>query len=295
MTASIYSPLTPAAIRSQSCGSERRVADAGAGQSLCLRRGGARQHRRQQRPGLCLQHRCRWDQLHRLHPQPGRAAAPDSWLDGDAAGRVRARRRGAQRGQHEARRHAGQHLADRQLHPRSGRAPARGPGITVRRAGRRPVRQRVPPHQSRQLFVANAHNGSRPRARRLGVSTTPNGTLSPIAGSPFADFQTAPCWLVVSPDGQYVYALDTGSAEISSYAIARDGTLTPVEQHARQFHPRCHRDRHRAERRRPHAYLNMAKVNGVGEFAVHGGTVRQLPGSPVPASGSGSTVGITTS
>ena len=28
-------------------------------------------------------------------------------------------------------------------------------------------------------------------------------------------------------------------------------------------------------------YLNMAKVDGVGEFAVHGGTVTQLPGSPV--------------
>ena len=40
-------------------------------------------------------------------------------------------------------------------------------------------------------------------------------------------------------------------------------------------------------------YLNMGKVNGVGEFRVDGGTVTQLPGSPVPAAGSGTTSGIT--
>jgi hypothetical protein len=41
-------------------------------------------------------------------------------------------------------------------------------------------------------------------------------------------------------------------------------------------------------------YLNMAKVNSVGVFAVHGGSVNQLPSSPVEATGSTTTAGITT-
>ena len=145
-----------------------------------------------------------------------------------------------------------------------------------------------------QLFVANAHNGN-----GLGTVSAyddlPDGTLSPIGASPFANFQTAPCWLVVSPDGQYVYALDTGSAEISSYAIAQDGTLTLLSNTPISSTPGVTGTDIALSADGGTLYLNMARVNGVGEFAVHGGTVRQLPGSPVPASGSGSTVGITTS
>jgi hypothetical protein len=39
----------------------------------------------------------------------------------------------------------------------------------------------------------------------------------------------------------------------------------------------------------------MGKTNAVAAFAIHGGTVTQLPGSPTAAAGSGITVGITTS
>lgn len=150
-----------------------------------------------------------------------------------------------------------------------------------------------------QLFVANAHNdvaaGTTGHGTISAFNDAPNGTLSPIAGSPFADFQTAPCWLVVSPDGEYVYALDTGSAYISSYAIAQDGTLTLLSNTPVSSTPGVTGTDIALSAGGGTLYLNMARVNGVGEFAVHGGTVRQLPGSPVPASGSGSTVGITTS
>lgn len=145
-----------------------------------------------------------------------------------------------------------------------------------------------------QLFVANAHNGA-----DLGTVSAfydrPNGTLAPIGGSPVADLQTAPCWLVVSPDGRYVYALDTGSGYISSYAIAPDGTLRLLSNTPVSSTPGVTGTDIALSADGGTLYLNMARVNGVGEFAVHGGTVSQLPGSPVPASGSGSTVGITTS
>lgn len=145
-----------------------------------------------------------------------------------------------------------------------------------------------------QLFVANAHNGA-----DLGTVSAfyerPNGTLAPIGASPVADLQTAPCWLVVSPDGRYVYALDTGSGYISSYAIAPDGMLRLLSNTPVSSTPGVTGTDIALSADGGTLYLNMARVNGVGEFAVHGGTVSQLPGSPVPASGSGSTVGITTS
>ena len=172
--------------------------------------------------------------------------------------------------------------------------PHAAPGSPYAAQGVGPFGSEFRPTNPDQLFVANAHNGA-------GLGTVSayddlrDGTLSPIGASPFANFQTAPCWLVVSPDGQYVYALDTGSAEISSYAIARDGTLTLLSNTPISSTPGVTGTDIALTADGSTLYLNMARVNGVGEFAVHGGTVRQLPGSPVPASGSGSTVGITTS
>ena len=86
-----------------------------------------------------------------------------------------------------------------------------------------------------------------------------------------------------------------GSAEISSYAIAPDGTLTLLSNTPVSSTPGVTGTDIALSADGGTLYLNMARVDGVGEFAVHGGTVTQLPGSPVPASGSGSTVGITTS
>ena len=42
-----------------------------------------------------------------------------------------------------------------------------------------------------------------------------DGTLSPIGASPFPDYQTAPCWLEISHDGQYVFAVNTPSMSVS--------------------------------------------------------------------------------
>jgi 6-phosphogluconolactonase (cycloisomerase 2 family) len=175
---------------------------------------------------------------------------------------------------------------------RSGR-PHAAPGSPYAAQGVGPFGSQFRPTDPNQLFVANAHNGA-----GLGTVSAfddlPDGTLSAIGASPFADFQTAPCWLVISPDGQYVYALDTGSAEISSYAIARDGTLTLVSNTPVSSTPGVTGTDIALSADGRTLYLNMGKVNGVGEFAIHGGTVTQLPGSPVPASGSGDTAGITT-
>ncbi|HUA07416.1 MAG TPA: beta-propeller fold lactonase family protein [Solirubrobacteraceae bacterium] len=176
---------------------------------------------------------------------------------------------------------------------RSGR-PHAAPGSPYAAQGLGPFGSQFRPTNPNQLFVDNAHNGT-----GLGTVSAftdlPNGALSPIGGSPFADLQTAPCWQVISPDGRYLYALDTGSAEISTYAIAWDGVLTLMSNTPLSATPGVTGTDVALSPDGRTLYVNMGKINGVAAFSVHGGTVTQLPTSPTPASGSGSTVGITVS
>jgi 6-phosphogluconolactonase (cycloisomerase 2 family) len=52
-----------------------------------------------------------------------------------------------------------------------------------------------------------------------------NGTLTPISGS-VVDFQTAPCWIVVTPDGKFAYVVNTASGVISGYQVGSNGELS---------------------------------------------------------------------
>ncbi|HMG63745.1 MAG TPA: beta-propeller fold lactonase family protein, partial [Streptosporangiaceae bacterium] len=83
------------------------------------------------------------------------------------------------------------------------------------------------PARPSQLFVSNAHNG-------VGLGTVSAyrdgllGRLTPAGASPYADGQTAPCWVEISHDGRYLFTVNTGSASISSYAIKADGSLALI-------------------------------------------------------------------
>jgi len=83
------------------------------------------------------------------------------------------------------------------------------------------------PSRPSQLFVSNAHNGT-------GLGTISayqdafSGHLTSIGSSPFADGQTAPCWVEISHDGKYLFTVNPGSGNISSYAIRRDGSLVLI-------------------------------------------------------------------
>ena len=78
-----------------------------------------------------------------------------------------------------------------------------------------------------QLFVSDAHGGS-----AAGVVSAYNagadGTLTPIGSSPFADNQTAPCWVAITANGKYLFAVNTAVPSVSSYAVNADGSLSLI-------------------------------------------------------------------
>ena len=145
------------------------------------------------------------------------------------------------------------------------------------------------PAQPAQLFVSNAHNGA-------GLGTVSayrdsfSGQLSPVGASPYADGQTAPCWVEISHNGKYLFTVNTGSANISSYAINPDGSLTligstPIRGGGADIDARLSPDG------------ETLSVDGSGNhilsvFAVNGGTLTELPSSPVPLPAGGAPAGI---
>jgi 6-phosphogluconolactonase (cycloisomerase 2 family) len=52
-----------------------------------------------------------------------------------------------------------------------------------------------------------------------------DGILNTISGS-VPDSQTAPCWIAITPDGRFAYAVNTGSAVISGYQVSYNGELS---------------------------------------------------------------------
>jgi len=129
------------------------------------------------------------------------------------------------------------------------------------------------------LFVSNAHDGAGNGSVSV-YDVGADGALTAVAGSPFADNQTAPCWVAISPDGEALFAVNTGSGTVSSYAVASDGTLALVGSTAlagpaprRAFDAAVSPDG---------AYMYIVNaVGGISAFAVDGTSITELPGSPV--------------
>jgi 6-phosphogluconolactonase len=135
------------------------------------------------------------------------------------------------------------------------------------------------PANPSQLFVSNAHNGT-----GLGTVSAYSdgffGQLSPIGSSPFADGQTAPCWVEISHNGRYLFTVNTGSGNISSYAINRDGSLVLVGSFAIKGGGADIDARLSPDGR--YLLVDGSGMHFVSVFAVHGGTLTEVPGSPTP-------------
>jgi 6-phosphogluconolactonase len=165
------------------------------------------------------------------------------------------------------------------------------PGSPFAAQGLGPFGSEFRPTNPSQLFVTNAHNGT-----DLGTVSAfkdaANGTLSSIGSSPFANSQTAPCWLIISHDGRYLFAVNTGSGTISRDAIAPGGALrllgsTPVGSTGGvgAVDPGLSADGR-------YLYVNESRIDAVGMFAVNGGDLTELASSPVALPAGATPAGI---
>jgi 6-phosphogluconolactonase (cycloisomerase 2 family) len=156
-------------------------------------------------------------------------------------------------------------------------APA--PGSPIAAQGLGPFGSEFRPTNPHQLFVSNAHDGlGNGTVSAFSVDT--QGTLAPIGNSPFPDLQTAPCWVEISHDGHYLFAVNTAVSTISRYTIATNGTLTLLgstpQKNPTGLAP--------VDARLDPSGRTLSVVNGGGNsvttFAVHGGNLTELPSSP---------------
>jgi len=74
------------------------------------------------------------------------------------------------------------------------------------------------------ILVSNAAGGAA-NASSLTSYRFDDGLLSVLAGPAPTD-QSAACWVVTTRSGRFAYTTNTGSASVSGYAIATDGTPT---------------------------------------------------------------------
>jgi len=147
------------------------------------------------------------------------------------------------------------------------------------------------PTHGNQLFVSNAHDGA--GAGSVSVyDVAANGALTAITGSPFADNQTAPCWVAISPDGQALFAVNTASGSVSRYSVASDGTLTLIGSTGlntpaglRPFDAAVSPDG-------KNLYIVDAGVAKVSAFSVDGTTIHEIDGSPVSIPGGAAPFGM---
>jgi hypothetical protein len=98
------------------------------------------------------------------------------------------------------------------------------PGSPFAAQGLGPFGSAFRPTNPRQVFVSNAHDGAG-NGTVSAFDVAANGTLTSIGASPFPDFQTAPCWVEISPDGRYLFAVNTASNSVSRYGIDGAGDL----------------------------------------------------------------------
>ena len=146
---------------------------------------------------------------------------------------------------------------------------AQGPG---------PFGSEFRPTNGTQLFVSNAHGGTN-NGTVSAFGDASDGTLTSIGSSPFPDLQTAPCWVEISHDGQFLFTVNTASNSISRYAIAADGSLSLLGSTSLGSTSLGAED----ARLGPDGdtlWVVDTGAKAVSAFAVSGGDLTQLPSSP---------------
>ena len=164
------------------------------------------------------------------------------------------------------------------------------PGSPFAAQGPGPFGSEFRPTDPTQLFVSNAHGGPG-NGTISAFSDGSDGTLTSIDTSPFPDFQTAPCWVEISHDGQFLFTVNTASNSISRYAIAGDGSLSLLGSTSLGSANVGAED----ARLGPNGgtlWVVDTGVRAVSAFAVNGGNLTQLSSSPTPLPAGSAPFGI---
>jgi 6-phosphogluconolactonase (cycloisomerase 2 family) len=167
---------------------------------------------------------------------------------------------------------------------------AAAPGSPFTAQGTGPFGSEFSPTDPTQVFVSNAHDGAgngTVSAFDVGV----DGTLTSIGASPFADFQTAPCWVEISHDGRFLFTVNTASNSISRYAIAADGSLTLLGSTSLST-PSAGAFDARLGPGGSTLWVVESGADAVAAFAVAGGNLAELPSSPTPLPAGAAPFGI---
>jgi sugar lactone lactonase YvrE len=136
------------------------------------------------------------------------------------------------------------------------------------------------PTNAAQLYVTNAHDGAN-AGTVSAFAVGADGALAAIAASPFPDEQTAPCWVEISHDGQYLFAVNTASGSISSYSIATGGSLTLLR--STSVNAAATPEDARLSPDGTTLWVVDPTAVAVSGFAVNRGRLTELPTSPTPA------------
>lgn len=164
---------------------------------------------------------------------------------------------------------------------RNGRlTPAPGSPFAAQGVG--PFGSEFRPTDPSQLFVSNAHDGAG-NGTVSAFSIAANGVLSSIGTSPFANQQTATCWVEITHDGEFLFAVNTASGSISRYSIARDGTLTLLGSTPISNQSGLGAVDARLSTDGETLYVNESQARAVGEFDVQGGQLSEIGSVSLPA------------
>ena len=164
------------------------------------------------------------------------------------------------------------------------------PGSPFPAQGLGPFGSEFRPTNPRQLFVSNAHDGA-------GAGTvsafrdSANGTLTSIGSSPFADNQTAPCWVEITPDGRFLFTTNTASGTISRYWISPRGRLRLLGSTPARGTGVGVVDLRLSPDSR-FQYVDEIGAGADAAFTVHGGNLTELASSPAALPAGAAPAGI---
>jgi 6-phosphogluconolactonase len=168
------------------------------------------------------------------------------------------------------------------------------PGSPFPAQGLGPFGSEFRPTNPGQLFVSNAHN-SAGAGTVSAFRDSADGTLSPVGSSPFADLQTAPCWVEITHDGQFLFTVNTGSGTISRYSIAPGGALTLLGSTPVGATGGVGAVDARLSPDGGTLFVDESKAGAVAAFAVNGGTLTELASSPASLPAGATPAGVVVS